>query len=201
MINIYFYCCAWACWIWATWMMDKSKQRLKIATISLLAIIFSSFKFELFGLVIHSSVIFFLLLSFYLLLKRNTLSQFYLLLIGFMTSLGYAALYLFSIYDPIVFIVSVHLAMVGYLLVILLVTLQSLTERLISLFLSISIGEILIGITLDHLNLYNEIGTDYFLTRLTIAFLSLNLIHLFKQLLAIFEKLIMKIKEERKNVM
>lgn len=201
MMNIYFFLCAWGCWIWATWMMDKGKQRLTIATISLLAIIFANDQFELFGLVVHTSVIFFLLLSFYLLYKRNTLSQFYLLLISFMTSLGYAALYLFSLYDPMMFVVSVNLAMVGYLVAIFLVTLHSFAERLSSLFLSISLGEIIIGVTLHHLNLFNEIGTDYFLTRLTFAFLSLHVIHLFKHLLAIFEKLIIKIKEERKNVM
>lgn len=200
MDDLIFYWVAWLTWIWTTWIMDKNKQRLQVALIVLLAIIISSYSIYFFDYKVNTGVLFFLFLALYLLYKESMLIQLYLHFSSITIALGYVAIYLISVYDPISLILSFNFVAAVYLLFITSFFTKSFTHRLILLFIGTSLGEITIGVILKHLNLYNEIGMNHYLTRLTLTFIGILMFTSAKSLLITFERFVTRM-NERKNVM
>lgn len=200
MEDIIFYWVAWIFWVWITWIMAKNKMRTRLGIITLLAMIFSSYDIAMFHFLINGGVIFFLCLSIYLLATEPFVYQIYLCLTSLMISLGYISLILFSIYDPAWLIVSLPFIAAVYLSMICTFFSKKLNHQLINLFLSVTIGEIGLGIILNEIGLYNEIGTDGFLTRLTLAIVGIMLIFAYKQFVNYMDRMVHKLKVEKRNV-
>lgn len=171
MNDIIFYWSAWACWIWSTWIMDKGKSRTQIATFSLLAIICSNYTFTIARYTVNLTIIFFLLLSVYFILKNRLAQQFYLFFISTVAAFGYAAIYLLSIFDPVLFLLPVNGMTTIFSLVIASLVASRFIDKLFVIFFSITLGEIVIGITFEQLNLNDTIGMNQYLTRITLPFL------------------------------
>lgn len=201
MNDFIFYWMAWLCWSWATWMMDKGKQRTQIAALALFAIIFASYSFTIFQYNTNLSVLFFLCLAIYLLFEKSPFTQIYLYCSSIVISLGYAALYLFSIYDPISLLFPFAIIASVYFILMITIFTKPFKYRLALLFLSAPLGEIAIGIILNHLHLNNEIGMNGYLAIIAITFFSLIFFMLAKSFLQSFERFIIRLKQERKNVL
>lgn len=200
MDDLLFYWVAWLCWVWATWIMDKGKQRTQIAVIALLGIISASHVISMFNYTLNMAIIFFLCLSIYLLFEKRVWIQLYAYVSSMIIALGYVAIYLFSIYDPISLLLPFNVIAPIYLFFIVTFFVKQFDYRLVLIFLSTSLGETVIGIILNNLGLYNEIGMSDYLTRITLSFLGILSLTSTKALLQSFERFVNRLKEERKNV-
>ncbi|MFA8437985.1 hypothetical protein [Pueribacillus sp. YX66] len=195
-----FYWVAWLSWVWATWIMDKGKRRTQIAVISLLGIVSASHSISMFGYTINLAILFFLCLSIYFLFEKNILTQLYLYVSSMIVALGYVAIYLFSIYDPISLLIPFKFVAPIYLIFIVTFFAKQILYKLVLVFLSVSLGEIVIGIILNQLGLYNGIGMIDYLTNLTLSFISILILTLSKALIQSFERFVTRLKEEKRNV-
>ena len=198
--GLIFYWIAWLCWVWVTWMMNKDRQRLKWAVILLIAVILSNRQFDVFDLTVQATLFVWLISGFYELTKLPLFYQIYLCLLSLISAMGYISLFLFAIYDPVWVIVPFHWICSGYLFLFSLVFVKSFLHRLLWLLLSISVGEIGVGIILNNLGLQQQIGTDGYLDRLAMAFCGIVIFHYFQRFVQMMEDFVEKIKAERRNV-
>lgn len=183
MNDILFYWSAWICWIWATWIMDKSKNRTLIATFSLVAIICSNYTFSIAGYMVNVAIVFFLFLSVSFILKEQLVKQIYFIFIGLQTALGYAAIYLLAIFDPALFILPLNIMTTLVLFIIASISFNQIIDKLFIIFFSTTVGEIIIGIIFGKLHLHHEIGMSGYLTRMAIPFMIIALLSTLKTLL------------------
>lgn len=195
-----FYWFAWLCWVSVTFFMNKGRIRSQWMVILLLAILSANQHFFLFGFHIHVSLLFFLGLGFYFLVRKELNDLVYLCFSSLVIAIGYVALYLFSVYDPVWLMLSFQWVSTAYFIVLCLLLLSTLIDRFICLFISISIGEITFGLILFELGLHNEIGMNDFLIRLTLTSIGLLFFAQFERILAALENYIYKLKEERNKV-
>lgn len=200
MNEIIFYWSSWLCWIWATWIMEKNIYRTQVAIFTLIAIICSSFTISIFQYTINLAIIFFLCMPIYLLCKKNIIKQFYLMFISIVIALGYAAIYLFSIYDPIIAVLPLNVLTTLYFLVNTYFVASQFIEKLAIIFFATTFGEILIGIILSDLNLYHEIGMNQYLTRISLSFLALVVFTSTRTIIHSFERFVLKHKKEGEKV-
>mgnify|MGYP001217220255 CR=1 FL=1 len=180
MNDILFYWSAWICWIWATWVMDKSKNQARIATFSLVAIICSNYAFSIVGYTVNVAVIFFLLLSVSFVIKKQLAKQIYYIFIGVETALGYAAIHLLTIFDPVLFILPLNIMTTIFLLIITGIFASQINDKLFIIFFSATVGEIIIGMIFGKLHLHHEIGMSGYLTRMALPFMIIALLSTLK---------------------
>lgn len=171
MNDILFYWSAWICWIWATWIMDKGKNRTLIAMFSLVAIICASHTFSIAGYTVHVAIIFFLFLSVSFIIKKPLVKQIYFIFIGMITALGYAAIHLLSIIDPVLFILPLNIMTTFFLFMIVSVVTKQLNDKFFIIFFSTTGGEIIVGMIFGQLHVHYEIGMSGYLTRIALPFM------------------------------
>lgn len=196
-----FYWFAWICWVWITFFMDKSSHRTQWTVILLLAIWSAGQHIILFGFYIHLSLLFFLGLGLYLLCSKPFYDVVYLCFSSFVIALGYSALYLMSVYDPVWLMISFQWVSTAFFMILCLLLLSTFLDRLLCLFISITVGEIVFGLILYELGLFNELGTNGFLVRLTCASVGLLSYSMFERMAAFLENYIVKLNKDRKNVL
>lgn len=200
MNDFLFFWIAWICWLFATWFMQKGTLRIQIAMISLISIVCGSHTITIMSLKINTAIIFFLCLSLYFVHKQKWVQQLYLISSSMIMTLGYVAIYLITIYDPITFVFSFTFIAPAYLFIISSLFTKKVIHKLTLIILSIALGEILIGFILNSIGLNNEIGTNHYLTRLTLTFLCIIIESLFKNIILHFERYVNRLKYERKKV-
>ncbi len=180
MNDIVFYWSAWAPWIWAAWIMDKGKIRTRTVFFSLIAIICSNHTFSIAGYTVNMTVLFFLFLSVFFILKKPFSKQIYLMIIGGETALGYASILLLSSFDPVLFILPVNVLTTIFLLCISYIVTNQPADKLFLVFFSTTVGEIIVGIIFGNLHLHYEIGMNGYLTRISLPFLIIAILSTLK---------------------
>ncbi|MBB5323419.1 signal transduction histidine kinase [Anoxybacillus tepidamans] len=97
----YFYWCSWVCWIWATFLMKKTKRRTFFAASVLLLIIFSTYRMVMGTFSVTLSFLFLLFVSLYV-VSQNSGWKFGYMFVSTMTiAFLYAAFRLLAIVDPV----------------------------------------------------------------------------------------------------
>lgn len=180
MNDIVFYWSAWVSWIWAAWIMDKGKIRTRTVFFSLIAIICSNHTFSIAGYTVNMTVLFFLFLSVFFILKKPFSKQIYLMIIGGETALGYASILLLSSFDPVLFILPVNVLTTIFLLCISYIVTNQPADKLFLVFFSTTVGEIIVGIIFGNLHLHYEIGMNGYLTRISLPFLIIAILSTLK---------------------
>lgn len=200
MNGLLFYWIAWLSWVWITWIMEKGDQRLKWAVIILLAIIVSNDSFYLFDVSIHACLSLFFAVGFIELYRFPLRKQIYLCFTSLFSALGYTALSLFALYEPAWVIFSFDWICALLLLFTCTLLCKTFSQRLVFLFFVVAGGEILYGMILYRLQLYNEIGSAGYLDRIALVFLGLVLLSAVHRTVKLMERIVSRYKEERRSV-
>lgn len=106
-----------------------------------------------------------------------------------------------SVYDPVWLMISFQWVSTAFFMILCLLLLSTFLDRLLCLFISITVGEIVFGLILYELGLFNELGTNGFLVRLTCASVGLLSYSMFERMAAFLENYIVKLNKDRKNVL
>ncbi len=192
MEGIYFYWFFWIGWIYTTFLLRKSKERLFIAIGILVLIIFSNRHITVGEYMINGTMIFSLLIGYYLVSKSKLGTVVFSLCISMISTVSYVTFRLFQLYDPVwvMFHPTLKLSLILVLLVLVLVKDQRI--RIAMLFISVAQGELVYTIFLSKIVPEFLVGQ---LESLDIIAISLGFIFLwfsFEKLVALLDELVKK---------
>ncbi|MCT8138877.1 hypothetical protein H1D32_14840 [Anaerobacillus sp. CMMVII] len=149
MEGVYFYWIFWIGWIYTTFMLDKTKKRIRITIALLLLIIFSNKYINVGAMEVNSGILFCLGYGYYLISHIKKKSILYSLSISLILTTSYVTFRLFQLYDPVwvMFHPTLKLSLILGLMTIFLIREQLI--RIGLLFIAIAQGEIFYTVFLN----------------------------------------------------
>lgn len=162
MEGIYFYWIVWISWIYSTFILTKTNERLAISVFLLLVIIFSNKQLTLFTLTFNSTILFCLVSGYLIISQRRWSFILYYLCVSFILTSSFVSFRLFQLYDPVWIIFNPTFKLSIILLFLLLMLVRDQRIRVGLLLITIAQGEILFILFLN--NIVTEIPVDQFET-------------------------------------
>lgn len=169
-----FYWTFWISWVYLTFILNKNHpDRLKLAVMVLLVIIFSTSHLVIGPFDIYVSMLLLLLFSYAMLGEETRRTIFYLCICTLIISIAYVTFHLFETFDPIWMVFNREWMMgivISYLSLLLQKTLKG---RILIVVSGMVQGELLNGYILHSLHLSSQIGSLAFLDACSIIVLIL----------------------------
>lgn len=159
-----FFWLSWCIWIYVTFIMDKrNKIRFPLAFFLLTTICLIGIEVEFFGLQIAIAAIYLLLLSYLAFLKESFWNLIYKMISIFILSAAVAFFFLFSLYDPVWIFINQEILFGLFITLLSILLFTNFKTRLFAVIIGLIQGEILYGITLNHLSIHYQIGSLQFM--------------------------------------
>lgn len=199
MEGIIFYWFMWIAWVYTTFIMEKNHHRDKLSVFILL-IIFSS-KGAMIIDHYHLSIPFLLMLtySYYLTAKQKQTNIILYYFASTTITFAYAGIMLFSIYDPVWFIIDYRLIVSLIVSIITIYLGKSNLQRYALLIMSSCHGEFLYWLVMSKFHNGISIGNSAFLDIVVIGCFSIYIWSMFHQLIIFFEQSAQKLQRLHKT--
>lgn len=157
--GIYFYWFSWIVWVFATFLMKKSRERTEVSFVILLALAMSNSVFQIAGFSIRASFLVLLLFSFMLLTKTKGLLLLYYLISSLIITIGYVCFHLFELFDPVWLIFDRKLLLSFIVLYLILMLVKDFYYRLAIAMVGACNGELLYFFILKRFSFEVELGS------------------------------------------
>ncbi|WP_027408594.1 hypothetical protein [Anoxybacteroides tepidamans] len=168
MEGAYFYWCAWVCWIYATFLMKKTKKRTVLAAFMLVTIILSVHAVAIGPFSVMLSFLFVFFVSYCFIVQRSGWKFVYAFISMMAIAFVYASLQMFALIDP-VWVWADQTWMLAILLMILCLMLGSnLSERLLYAAVGSCQGEIVYALAVKQIPLPYTVGSLSFFDLLSL---------------------------------
>lgn len=199
MEGIIFYWFMWIAWVYTTFIMEKNHHRDKLSVL-ILSIIFSS---KAAMTIDHYQLSFpFLLMliySYYLTVKQKNTNIILFYFSSTTITFAYAGIMLFSIYDPVWFIIDYRLIVSLIVSIIAIFLGKSNVQRYALFIMSTCHGELLYWMVMSKFHNGISIGNPAFLDIVVIGCFSIYIWSMYHQLIIFFEQNVQKLQRLQKT--
>ncbi|MBS2770245.1 MULTISPECIES: YphA family membrane protein [Anoxybacillaceae] len=175
MEGFYFYWCSWACWIFATFLMKKTKARTMLAAAVLISIMLSIYHITIGVFSITLSFLFALVIAYYFITKKSGWKLVYMLLSMMMVSFVYAACHLLILIDPVWMLIDKTWMVAIMLTFVCLMLHHHFQERLLCIIAGSCQGEMMYAFVIKTYSFPYAIGSLAFLDELSLSCVCLAL--------------------------
>jgi hypothetical protein len=148
MEGIYFYWLFWIGWIYSTFMLDKTRERITLTVVILLLIIFSTKHVIINDILVNFSTLLGLVIGYYFISKSRFTTIFYYLGISLIMTCSYVSFRLFQLYDPVWVMFNPTIKLAAILIVLTLVLIREHQIRIALLMITVAQGEIIYSLFL-----------------------------------------------------
>ncbi|MBM7701709.1 hypothetical protein [Metabacillus iocasae] len=174
MEGIYFYWFAWMGWIFTTFLMKKTKQRLLYTAIILCSIMLSVINVQLLDMEVNSAFLFLLIISYMSFSIVKAKKQVYYFIASFIGALAYASFCLFELYDPVWILIDKRVMVSALILYVIFMLVKTYRMRIICSVISICQGDLFFSFVLRTLSFPYEIGAPSLLDIVAVTVLCIS---------------------------
>ncbi|RXJ03931.1 hypothetical protein DS745_00635 [Anaerobacillus alkaliphilus] len=192
MEGIYFYWLFWIGWVYTTFLLRKTKERLVIGAGILLLIILSSRHLVVGEYIVNGTIALSLLIGYYLISKNRVGVVVFFLCVSIISTISYVTFRLFQLYDPVWVMFHPTLKLSFLLVILILVLVKDQQMRIALLFVTVAQGELVYTIFLSTIVPEFLIGQRESLDIIAITSCIIFLWYAFERLVTLLDELVKK---------
>ncbi|WP_226666891.1 hypothetical protein [Metabacillus litoralis] len=199
MEGIIYFWFMWLAWIYITFIMEKNRYRDKMSIFILITIFSSSGEMILGEYHLSLPFLLFLILGYYLSVKQGNNNMIHYYLSSTTITFAYAGTMLFSIYDPVWFVIDYRLILSFVVSIVAIFLGKSIAQKYALFFMSICHGELLYWLVMSKFHNSISIGNPVFLDIVVIGCFSICIWTMFQKLIIFFEQNVQKLQRLQKS--
>ena len=197
--GIFFYWFMWLAWIVSTFLMKKGKMRLMMSFFILFTIVISKFYMEIGQFNIRVSLLLFLCMGYYLVVKQKGRKTFIFYMSSFTLTFAYSGILLFRIYDPVWFVFDYRLIMSIIISLLAIYLVKQTIQKYALYIISVCQGEFIYCFIMGEFHNGLIIGTSAFLDIVVIGCSIIYLWSITQHIILLIEQSIQKPAKEKQG--